>query len=102
MKKTKYKDIQKIIKKSSDPKLIESVFDFAKLAYKEKNRISGENYIHHAVRVASMLDKMDLDPFTFFVMIIFGLGLIFIRFQRLSPHNAFSPSKIFYIFDSLY
>ena len=62
-------DIQKIIKRSSDPKLIESAFDFAKEAYKDKNRLSGENYIHHAVRVASMLDKMDLDPTT----IAFGL-----------------------------
>ena len=62
-------DIQKIIKKSSDPKLIESAFEFAKEAYKDKNRISGENYIHHAVRVASALDEMDLDATT----IAFGL-----------------------------
>ena len=57
-------DIQKIIKKSSDPKLIESAFEFAKEAYKDKNRLSGENYIHHAVRIALALDKMDLDPTT--------------------------------------
>ena len=38
-------DIQKIIIKSPDPKLIESAFEFAKEAYKEKFRISGENYI---------------------------------------------------------
>ena len=62
-------EIQKIIKRSSDPKLIESAFDFAKEAYKDKNRISGENYIYHAVRIASALDKMDLDPTT----IAFGL-----------------------------
>lgn len=62
-------DIQKIIKRSADPKLIEDAFDFAKEAYKEKTRISGENYIHHAVRVASTLDKMDLDPVT----IAFGI-----------------------------
>lgn len=62
-------EIQKIIKRSSDPKLIESAFDFAKEAYKDKNRLSGENYIHHAVRIAAMLDKMDLDPTT----IAFGL-----------------------------
>ncbi len=57
-------DIQKLIKRSSDPKLIEGVFGFAKEAYKDKHRASGENYIFHAVRVASMLDKMDLDPST--------------------------------------
>ncbi len=57
-------DIQKLIKKSSDPKLIEDVFNFAKEAYKDKVRASGENYIFHAVRVASMLDKMDLDSST--------------------------------------
>lgn len=62
-------DIQKIIKRSSDPKLIESAFEFAKRAYKDRNRISGENYIVHATRVAMMLDKMNLDPLT----ISFGL-----------------------------
>jgi len=62
-------DIQKIIKKSSDPKLIESVFEFAKEAYKERYRLSGENYIIHATRVASELSKMSLDPTT----IAFGI-----------------------------
>jgi len=61
--------IQKIIKKSSEPKLIEDAFEYAKSAYKDKHRASGENYIYHAVRVASMLDKMDLDSAT----IAFGL-----------------------------
>lgn len=57
-------DIKKIIVKSSDPKLIESAFDFAKEAYKDKNRLSGENYLEHATRVAIMLDKMGLDAKT--------------------------------------
>ncbi len=57
-------DIQKIINKSSDPKLIESAFNFAKEAYEEKYRLSGDNYIIHATSVASMLDKMNLDPTT--------------------------------------
>jgi RelA/SpoT family (p)ppGpp synthetase len=57
-------DIQKIINKSPDPKLIESAFEFAKLAYKDKYRVSGENYIAHATRVAAILDKMNLDPTT--------------------------------------
>ena len=62
-------DIQKIIRRSSDPKLIESAFEFAEEAYKGKYRLSGENYISHATRVALMLDKMDLDPVT----IAFGI-----------------------------
>lgn len=57
-------DIQKIIKKSSDPELIASAFEFAKEAYKEKFRFSGENYIIHATRIASMLDNMDIDATT--------------------------------------
>ncbi len=67
------KEIQKTIhiiaEKSSDPKLIESAFEFAKEAHKDKFRLSGENYIYHATRVASALDKMGLDPIT----IAFGL-----------------------------
>ena len=49
--------------------MIEGAFSFAKEAYKEKFRLSGENYIHHAERVAFLLDKMDLDPLT----IAFGI-----------------------------
>jgi len=62
-------DIQKIINRSSNPKLVEEAFDFAKKAYKEKYRLSGENYIFHTTRVALALDKMNLDPKT----IAFGL-----------------------------
>jgi len=62
-------DIQRLIKRSSDPKLIETAFEFAKKAYKEKFRVSGENYIDHAVRVALMLDEMELDATT----VAFGL-----------------------------
>jgi len=57
-------NVQKLINKSSDPKLIESAFKFATDAYKEKFRASGENYILHATRVAFMLDQMELDPTT--------------------------------------
>ncbi len=61
--------IQKIIKNSSNPKLIEEAFEFAKVAYQERKSFSGENYIEHATRVASLLDKMGMDPLT----IAFGL-----------------------------
>lgn len=64
------KVLREIVKRSSNPKLIEDAFEFAKEAYKENYNISsGENYIVHAVRVASMLDKMDVDPTT----IAFGI-----------------------------
>jgi len=62
-------EIEKIKKRSLNPKLIEDAFLYAKEAYKDKKRVSGENYIHHALRVALALDKMDLDPTT----IAFGL-----------------------------
>ena len=62
-------EIQKIIKNSPNPELIEDAFEFAKEAYKEKNRLSGENYIYHATRVALTLDKMGLDSIT----VAFGL-----------------------------
>jgi len=61
--------IKKLILKSNDPKLIESAFEFAKQSYKDKFRISGENYIEHGLRVALMLDKMNLDSKT----IAFGI-----------------------------
>jgi RelA/SpoT family (p)ppGpp synthetase len=56
--------IEKLIKKNSEPKLISDVFEFAKEAYKDKYRFSGENYINHALRVATMLNEMGLDPTT--------------------------------------
>ncbi|MCG2700130.1 HD domain-containing protein [Candidatus Parcubacteria bacterium] len=54
--------IRSIIKKSSNPKLIEEAFRFAETAYKGKQRISGENYIDHTTRVALMLDSISSDP----------------------------------------
>ena len=63
-------NIQKLIERSQNPKLIREVFEFAKDAYKDKNRISGENYIFHTTRVAIALDKMDLDPETIAVGIL--------------------------------
>jgi len=57
-------EIQKILKKSPDRDLIKKAFKFAKTAYKERERLSGENYIEHTVRVAFVLSKMNLDPET--------------------------------------
>ncbi len=56
--------IQKILKRSSDPDLIIKAFKFAKTAYKDRNRTSGENYIEHAIRVALALSEMNLDSKT--------------------------------------
>jgi len=57
-------ELEKLIKKSSNPKLISEVFEFAQQAYKDKYRACGENYIYHASRVALELDKMNLDSTT--------------------------------------
>jgi GTP pyrophosphokinase len=57
-------EFQKLIKKCPDPKFISQVFEFAKDVYKDKFRASGENYIFHALRVATELNKMGLDSTT--------------------------------------
>ena len=57
-------EIEQLTKNSSDPVLIEKAFDFAKSVYQEKRRLSGENYVWHSVRVASVLNEMSLDPTT--------------------------------------
>lgn len=57
-------ELQKLIEKATDPKLISETFDFAKDAYKDKYRVSGENYIEHALRIATELSKMGLDSVT--------------------------------------
>jgi RelA/SpoT family (p)ppGpp synthetase len=58
------KIINHLINKSTNPDLIRTAFDFAKNAYKERFRFTGENYIEHAVRTADLLDKMNLDSTT--------------------------------------
>jgi len=63
------KTIRQLTEKSSNPKLIKLAFDFAKEAYKDKFSIDGKNYIYHALRVASAINKMGLDPTT----IAFGI-----------------------------
>lgn len=57
-------DKEKLIKHSSRPELIRDAFEFAEKAYKGRHRLSGEEYIVHATRVAMMLDNMDIDPIT--------------------------------------
>lgn len=73
--------IQKIIKHSDNPKLIEDTFLFAKEFYKDKKRLSGENYIHHAVRVASVLDGMKMDS------IVIAFGLLHDALDDLPPYT---------------
>ncbi len=50
-----------LIKKSSNPDLIQAALDFAKESYKERQKVSGENYIQHALRVSLSLSEMNLD-----------------------------------------
>ncbi len=58
------KQLQKIIKNSPKPKLIERAFNFAKEAHGDQKRFSGKEYIIHPLRVAQSLDEMHLDPQT--------------------------------------
>lgn len=55
---------ENLIRKSPDPVLTRAVFDFAENAYKETQRVIEGRYIHHAVRVASMLNDMKIDQKT--------------------------------------
>jgi RelA/SpoT family (p)ppGpp synthetase len=61
--------LRRLTENSSDKKLIEEAFDFAKEAYKDKFSIEGKSYIYHALRVANALNKMGLDSKT----IAFGI-----------------------------
>ena len=54
------KQLQKIIENSSDPKLIEKAFQFAKDAHFNQKRFSGEDFILHPLRVAQILSEMKL------------------------------------------
>jgi GTP diphosphokinase / guanosine-3',5'-bis(diphosphate) 3'-diphosphatase len=58
------KNIETLIKNSPNPALTRAVFEFAENAYKEMKKVSEENYIYHAVRVASVLNDMKLDQKT--------------------------------------
>lgn len=62
--------IEKLIKNKEDPKMILEAFEFAKVSYKDKKRLSGENYIEHALRVALFLDKMNVDQKTLIVALL--------------------------------
>ena len=42
-------DVQKLIEKSSNPKLIGEVFDFAKEAYKDKYRIQTTDFLNSLI-----------------------------------------------------
>ncbi|MFH1424036.1 MAG: RelA/SpoT family protein [Candidatus Nealsonbacteria bacterium] len=56
--------LQLILKNTSNPELIKSVFEFAESAHLGQKRASGENYISHPLRVAWILSKMKLDSKT--------------------------------------
>ncbi len=50
------------MRQTSDPKLIEKAFQFAKEAHAGQKRFSGEEYILHPLKVAQTLSKMKLEP----------------------------------------
>ena len=54
--------LEKIMRQTSDPKLIEKAFQFAKEAHAGQKRFSGEEYILHPLKVAQTLSKMKLEP----------------------------------------
>ncbi len=56
--------LQKIIKLSSDPNLIEKAFKFAEHAHLGQKRLSKKDYITHPLGVAKILAKLELDPKT--------------------------------------
>lgn len=56
--------LQKLLDSSQNPQLLKGAFEFAKEAYKDKFRLSGENYIEHALRVAMFLQNMNADQAT--------------------------------------
>jgi len=56
--------VQKIIDRSEDPKQLMDVFEFARQAYGDRKRYSGEFYLEHAVKVAGALNQMRLDQTT--------------------------------------
>jgi len=57
-------NIDEIIQKSPDPKLIGDTFDFAQKIYENRVRMSGEKFIDHSTRVAAELVRMGLDAKT--------------------------------------
>lgn len=56
--------IQQLIKKSEHPEFIKEVFEFAKKAYGNEKRSTGELFIDHVTSVALILDTMGLDATT--------------------------------------
>lgn len=58
------KRLEKLIKSSSDPKLIERAFYFAQEAHEGQKRFSGKEYIFHPLMVARILSDMKLDAKT--------------------------------------
>ena len=58
------KIVQKIIKNSANPKLIEKAHKFAEKAHQGQKRESGADYIEHPLKVAYYLSELKLSPIT--------------------------------------
>jgi len=82
--------IQKLFKSGKDTKFIGEVFEFAKEAYGERKRPSGEKYIDHAINVALILSDMQLDQIT----IAAGMLHDVTDTSSLSPEKKFDIKEI--------
>ena len=54
-------NIQKLIKHSKNPRLIEEAFEFAKQSYQNEKWLTGENYVDHALRLALVLQNLGVE-----------------------------------------
>ncbi|MCK4453965.1 bifunctional (p)ppGpp synthetase/guanosine-3',5'-bis(diphosphate) 3'-pyrophosphohydrolase [Candidatus Parcubacteria bacterium] len=60
----KQKIVQKIIKGSVEPKLIQKAYQFAEKAHRNQKRASGDDFIIHPLETALCLKKIKLEPIT--------------------------------------
>ncbi|OGZ63171.1 MAG: hypothetical protein A3C58_01875 [Candidatus Staskawiczbacteria bacterium RIFCSPHIGHO2_02_FULL_34_10] len=66
---------QQLIKKSTDPKLIGDVFEFAKQIYTDKKWLQGKDlYIDHVLRMAINLQDMEIDKITIATSLLYGVA----------------------------
>ncbi len=56
--------INTLLKNTTEPKLLQTAFEFAKHSYEGKKRIFQESYLAHVLDVAEILKNMGLDPQT--------------------------------------
>jgi len=66
---------QNLIKKSSNPKLLGEVFEFASQLYRERKWLGGKDlYIDHVLRMATNLQEMGIDETTIATSLLYGVA----------------------------